>query len=381
MHNFDPETKRTHPIHVFGPNSDVLVRFCQFRYYAKNHVNVAFNAPIRVVNETMHNFDPETKRMHTIHIFGPNSDVLVRFGQFRYSAKNHANVAFNAPIRLVNETMHSFGPETKRTHPIHVFEPNSDVLVHFGLFCYSAKNHVGVAFNAPIQVVNETTHSFGPKRNERTQSTFLDPIVMFWFVLVSFVTVQKTMQMLHLMHPFGSLTKRRTISIQKRNERTESTFSDPIVMFCFVLVSFVTVQKNHANIALNAPIRVVNETTHSFDSETKRTHPIHVVGPNSDVLVRFGQFHYCAKNHANVAFNAPIRVVNETVHSFGPETKRTHPIHVFGPNSDVLVRFGQFCFCAKNHANVAFNAPIQGVNETMHSFGPETKRTLPIHVF
>src|SRR6187551_928995 len=83
----------------------------------------------------------------------------------------------------------------------------------------------------------------GQKRNERTQSIFLDPIVMFWFVLVSFVTMQKTMQMLHLMHPFGSLTKRCTVSIQKRNERTQSMFLDPIVMFWFVLVSFVTVQK------------------------------------------------------------------------------------------------------------------------------------------
>src|SRR6187455_1297681 len=219
------------------------------------------------------------------------------------------------------------------------------------------------------------------KRNERTQSTFLDPRVMFWFVFVSFVTVQKTMQMLHLMHPFGSLTKRCTVSIQKQNERTQSTFLEPMVMFWFVLVNFVTVQKNHANIALNAPIRVVNETMHSFDPETKRTHPIHVVRPNSDVLVRFGQFRYCAKNHANVALNAPIRVVNETMHCFDPEMKRTHPIHVVGPNSDVLVRFVQFRYYATNHANVALNAPIRVVNETMHSFVPETKRTHPIHVF
>src|SRR6187551_3021731 len=81
------------------------------------------------------------------------------------------------------------------------------------------------------------------KRNERTKSMFLDTIVMFWFVFVSFVTVQKTIQMLHLMHPFVSLTKRCTVSGQKRNERTQSTFLDPRVMFWFVLVSFVTVQK------------------------------------------------------------------------------------------------------------------------------------------
>src|SRR6187551_2159294 len=88
----------------------------------------------------MHSFGPETKRMHPIHLFGPNSDVLVRFGQFRYCAKNRAGVAFNAPVRPVNETMHSFGPETKRTHPIHLFGTNSDVLVRFGQFRYSAKN-------------------------------------------------------------------------------------------------------------------------------------------------------------------------------------------------------------------------------------------------
>ena len=81
--------------------------------------------------------------------------------------------------------------------------------------------------------------------------------------------------------------------------------------------------------AFNGPIRAGNETMHRFGAETKRTHPIHFFGPNSDVLVCFGQFHYCAKNLANVAFNAPIRVVNETMHSFRPETKRTHPIHVF----------------------------------------------------
>src|SRR6187551_745249 len=97
-------------------------------------------------------------------------------------------------------------------------------------------------------------------RNERTQSTFFDPIVMFWFVFVSFVTVQKTMQMLHLMHPFGSLTKRSTVSGQKRNERIQSTFLDPIVMFWFVLVSFVTVQKTMQILHL----------MHPFGSSTKR---------------------------------------------------------------------------------------------------------------
>src|SRR6187551_339967 len=103
------------------------------------------------------------------------------------------------------------------------------------------------------------------------------------------------------------------------------------------------------------PIRARNETNT----------PIHFFGPNSDVLVCFGQFRYCAKKHAKVAFKAPIRAGTETNYRFRPETKRTHPIHFFGPNSDVLVRFGQFRYCAKNHAKVAF----------MHRFGPEQKRT------
>src|SRR6187551_246005 len=81
------------------------------------------------------------------------------------------------------------------------------------------------------------------KRNEGTQSNFLDPIVMFWFVSVSFATVQKTMPGLHLMHRFGPLTKRCTVSALKRNERTKSTFLDPKVIFWFVSLSFVIVQK------------------------------------------------------------------------------------------------------------------------------------------
>src|SRR6187455_1899666 len=267
MHSFGPEMKRTHPIHLFGPNSDVLLCFGQFRCCARNHAGVAFNAPVRPVNETMHSFSPETKRTHPIHLFGHNSDVLLRFGQFRYCARNHAGVAFNAPVRPVNETMHSFSPETKRTHPIHLFGHNSDVLLRFGQFRYCARNHAGVAFNAPVRPFNETMHSFGP--------------------------------------------------------------------------------------------------------ETKRTHPIHLLAPNSDALVRFGQFRYCARNHAGVLFNALVRPVNETMHCFGPETKRTHPIHLFGPNSDVFVRFRQFHCCARNHAGVAFNAPVRPINETMHSFGPE----------
>src|SRR6187455_3290462 len=192
--------------------------------------------------------------------FGSNSDALVHFGPFRYCAGNDAGVAFNATIRAENETMHQFGPEMKRTLPIMFFGPNSDVLVHFGRFCYCARNRARIAFNAPIRAENETMHRFGP--------------------------------------------------------------------------------------------------------EMKRTQPIMFFGPNSDVLVHFGWFRYCDRNHDGVAFNALIRVRNETMLRFAPEMKRIHPIMFFGHNSDVLVRFGPFRYWAGNHAGVAFNATIRAKNET-----------------
>src|SRR6187551_3770401 len=108
----------------------------------------------------------------------------------------------------------------------------------------------------------------GQKQNERTQSTFLHPIVMFRFILVSFVTVQKTMLCMHLMPPFGPKTKRCTDSGQKQNERTQSTFLHPIVMFRFILVSFVTVQKTMLRMHLMPPFKP--ETKRCSDSGQKR---------------------------------------------------------------------------------------------------------------
>src|SRR6187551_1137543 len=105
-------------------------------------------------------------------------------------------------------------------------------------------------------------------------------------------------------------------------------------MFRFVSVSFVTVKKP-CSVAFNALILAGTETMLRFGKETKRTHPNHFFEPNSDVYVRFGQFRYCAKKSCSVAFNALILAGTETMLCFWKETKRTHPIHVFGPNSDV----------------------------------------------
>src|SRR6187455_3006062 len=135
----------------------------------------------------------------------------------------------------------------------------------------------------PFGLLTKPCTVSGQKRNERTQSTFLDPIVMFGFVLVTFVTVQKTMQMLHLMHPFGSLTKRCTVSIQKQNERTQSTFLDPIVMFLFGLVSFVTVQKTMQMLHLMHPFgSLTKRCTVSIQKQNERTQSMFL-----DLIVMF----------------------------------------------------------------------------------------------
>src|SRR6187455_1343141 len=104
----------------------------------------------------------------------------------------------------------------KRTRPIHFFGPNSFVLVCLGYFRYCDENHASVAFNASIRAGNETMHRFIQKQNERAKSSLMYPIVLFWFVWVSFVTVPKIMPVLHLMHRSGPEMKRCTDS--SRNE-------------------------------------------------------------------------------------------------------------------------------------------------------------------
>src|SRR6187455_2928386 len=112
---------------------------------------------------------------------------------------------------------------------------------------------------------------------------------MFWFVLVSFVSVQKTMP--------GCIEC--THSGRNRNERTQSTFLDPIVMFWFVLVSFVTVQKTMPGcIECTDSGRNRNELPIHTRNETNAPNPL--FWTQSDVLVPFSQFHYCAKNHAGL---------------------------------------------------------------------------------
>src|SRR6187551_777240 len=212
-----------HPIHFFGPNSDILVRLGQFCYCTENHAGVAFNAPIRVGNETMHRIGYKRNERTQFTFLDPRVMFWFVWVSFVTATKTMPGLYL----------MHRFGSETKRctesarnemNAPNSFFGPNSDVLVRLGQFRYCTENHAGVAFNAPIRVGNETMHGIGYKRNERTQFTFLDPRVMFWFVWVSFVTAPKTMPGLHLMHRFGSETKRCTESARNETNSPNSLF-------------------------------------------------------------------------------------------------------------------------------------------------------------
>src|SRR6187455_3161248 len=99
------------------------------------------------------------------------------------------------------------------------------------------------------------------------------------------------------MHRFGPETKRTTDSGQKRNERTQSTFLDPIVMFWFVLVSFATVQKT-----MPGCIECTDSGRNQNELPIRARNETNAPGSNSDVLVRFGKFRYCAKNNAGITF-------------------------------------------------------------------------------
>jgi hypothetical protein len=39
---------------------------------------------------------------------------------------------------------------------------------------------------------------------------------------------------------------------------------------------------------------------------SQQKYPIHSIGPNTHVLVRFGQFHYCTKDDAKLAELEPL---------------------------------------------------------------------------
>jgi hypothetical protein len=77
---------------------------------------------------------------------------------------------------------------------IHSIGPKTHVLVRFGPFRYGTKVDAKLAELVPL------THKFAKQtrvrifRNKRTQSTPLDPKLMFWGVSDHFVSARKPMQ-------------------------------------------------------------------------------------------------------------------------------------------------------------------------------------------
>jgi hypothetical protein len=124
---------------------------------------------------------------------------------------------------------------TQRTHPIHTNGPQTDVLVRFVLFRFIRDRLVALrnsVQNRPSY--RKSSCCVGIFRNESTQSTSLDPNLMFWCVsyyLGAFGTVWL---------PYETRCKTVRSSVKVRNtklrrnfshERTQSTPCDPKLMF------------------------------------------------------------------------------------------------------------------------------------------------------
>jgi hypothetical protein len=94
-------------------------------------------------------------------------------------------------------------------HPIHSNGPKIHVLGHFGKFHYCRKVDAKLAELAPLTPKIAKSSCIGIFCNECTQSSPLDPKLMFRGVSDRFVTAQKSMQNL------PNWCKKRTSSLNK----------------------------------------------------------------------------------------------------------------------------------------------------------------------
>jgi hypothetical protein len=177
---------------------------------------------------------------------------------------------------------------SQRTHPIHSIGPKTQVLGCFGHFRCCTKVVAKLAELVPL------SHKFAKQscvrifRNEHTQSTPLDPKLMFSGVSVRFVTARKLMQ-------------------------------------------------NLPNWCINAKVR----KTKSPRNFSQRTHPIHSIGPKTHVLGRFGHFGTARKSLPNRPNWCHYRTssLNNDASEF---SQRTLLIHSFGPQKSCFRAFRTF---------------------------------------
>jgi hypothetical protein len=104
---------------------------------------------------------------------------------------------------------------SQRTHPIHFIGPKTHILGRFGPFCYCTNVDTKLVERVPL------THKFAKQsririfRNEHTQSTPLDPKLMFW----AFRTIS-------LLHKSRCKTSRTgAINAQVRYTKSRPNFS------------------------------------------------------------------------------------------------------------------------------------------------------------
>jgi hypothetical protein len=104
--------------------------------------------------------------------------------------------------------------------------------------------------DAKLSELVPLTHKFAKQSRvgifckERTQSTLLDPKLMFWGVLDHFVTARKSMQNWPNWCHYCTWALNKVASEFFSNERTQSTPLDPKLMFWGVSDRFVTPRKS-----------------------------------------------------------------------------------------------------------------------------------------
>ena len=137
----------------------------------------------------------------------------------------------------------------------------------------------------------ELVQKFGPRsrvvifRNQCTQSTPLDPELMFWCVMYNFgafVTVWLSYEARCKAGRTGAKVCPRSLFKIFCNERTRSTPLDPKLMFWCVsynFVSFGTVWLTYETRCKTGRTGTKVRGTKSLRNFSKRTHPIHPIGP------------------------------------------------------------------------------------------------------
>jgi hypothetical protein len=122
-----------------------------------------------------------------------------------------------------------------------------------------------------------------------------------------------------------------------RNERTRSTPLDPIITFwsvSYYLCAFAIVWLPYESWCKTGRTSAKVRSTKLRRNFSQRTHPMHPIGPQTDVLVRFVLF-VCIRDHLVALLNsvktgrtgAKVRATKSR-RNF---SQRTHPIHPIGP--------------------------------------------------